>query len=247
MGLPGHNILNGTVQLGTVIKARAQHDLGMILHIGRLQLVQLAHEPVSCAAPEHFPPQIRVGALDRNKQRREMVLLDSLKICIHHIGKGDKIAIEEGHAIVVILDVQAVPHIRSHLVHKAEITVIGTVPDTIKHRRLKLYSQLLVIILVKFQDFLLSVGMLNEHFHFLAGHGKAHINNVPQPHAVDFQNLVPRHQLQLLCQAILRHRQYFTTHFHCSSYLLPRGLAAGSLFLVLYLSSAHFLLVFNCK
>ena len=130
-----------------------------------------------------------------------MILLDALEISIYHVGHGDEIAIQKRHAVVIILDVQAFPHIRSHLIHKAEQAVVGTVPDAVKHSRLKLNSQLLVIVLVKLIDLLLAVLMLHQHFDFLISKGKAHIDNIPEPGTIDFQELVTRNQLQLLCQA----------------------------------------------
>ena len=141
-----------------------------------------------------------------------MILLDALEISIYHVGHGDEVAIQKGHTIVIILDVQAFPHIRSHLVHKTEKAVVGTMPDAVKHGRLKLNPQLLVIVLVKLIDLLLTVLMLHQHLNFLVSKGKAHVNNIPEPCAVDFQKLVTGNQLQLLCQAAGINLQYSAVH-----------------------------------
>ena len=220
IGLSSHNILNGSIQLRPIIQIPTQNNLSMILHIGSLQLFQLAHEAVCGLAPQHLLPQLRIGTLYRNKQRGKMILLNALKIPVHHIGQGNEIAIQKGHAVVIILNIQTIPHIGSYLVHKAEIAVIGTMSNAVKNSRFKLYPQLLVIILVKLQKLLLAIFMLHQHLYLFTGKGKADIYNIPQLHAIDFQNLISRNQLQLLCQTPLRYCQYFTIHFHCLLYLL---------------------------
>ena len=220
IGLSSHNILNRSIQLRPIIQIPTQNNLSMVFHIGSLQLFQLAHKAVCRLAPQHLLPQLWIGTLYRNKQRGKMILLNALKIPVHHIGQGNEIAIQKGHTIVIILDIQTIPHIGSYLVYKAEIAVISTMSNAVKNSRFKLYSQLLVIILVKLKKLLLAILMLHQHLYLFTGKGKADIYNIPQLHAIDFQNLISRNQLQLLCQTPLRYCQYFTIHFHCLLYLL---------------------------
>lgn len=51
---------------------------------------------------------------------------DALHLPLGEVGQGQVVAHQKGQPGVVILEIEALPHPRRHLVHKAEDAVVGT-------------------------------------------------------------------------------------------------------------------------
>jgi len=62
-----------------------------------------------------------------------MLLLNTLPVSLGPVGEGDEVAVKEGVAIVIILDVQRRPKPRWHLVHEAEGAAIAAAAKTVEY------------------------------------------------------------------------------------------------------------------
>ena len=99
-------------------------------------------------------------------------------------------------------------HIRSNHIDKTKATVIRTFANPVKDCALKLYAKILIIILIKFDEFLFPVRMLDKELDFLVCHRKTKINDITQGHVVYREDLIPRHKLQFLGNTVLYNTQY---------------------------------------
>ena len=138
-----------------------------------------------------------------------MIALDALEVLFAHIRQCDEIAVKERHAIVVILNRQALPHARRHLVDEAEIAAIAARADAVEDSGSKLHAELLVVVLVEGKDFLLAVRMLDEQLDLLLRESEAQIDDIAQFLSVDGENLVTCRKLKLLRQASRQHAYDF--------------------------------------
>ena len=130
-----------------------------------------------------------------------MELLDAPEVVRPHVRHRDEVAVEEGQAVVVVLDGEALAHVRRDHVDEAEVAVIRTVADAIENGRLELDAELLIDLLLERDHLLLAVGVFDEHVDLLVGHGKAQVDDVAEALPVDLEDLVARHELQFFCQA----------------------------------------------
>ena len=114
-----------------------------------------------------------------------MKMLDTLKICGPHICQSNKISIKEGKAIIIILDGEAMSHIRRNHIDKAEITVICAGTDAVEDGSLKFHTKILIIVFVEFDELLLSISVLDKKLNLLVSHCKAEVNDIAQRHVID--------------------------------------------------------------
>ena len=124
-----------------------------------------------------------------------MQTLNALKIPIPHVRERHEIPIEKGEAVVVVLHGETVAHIGRNHIHKAKIAMVRALADTVKHSTFKLYAKFFIIILVKGDDLLRAVRMLDEQFDLLLRHCKAEIDDVAHRRVVDLEDLIPRNEL----------------------------------------------------
>ena len=138
-----------------------------------------------------------------------MVALDALKILFAHVRQRDEVAIEERHAVIVILDRQALPHARRHLIDEAEVAAVAARTYAVKNGRGELCAEFLVIVLVEGEHFPLAVFMFDKKLDLLFGEGKAQIDDVAQLLSVDGEDLVSCRKLQFFRQTPRRHAYDF--------------------------------------
>ena len=138
-----------------------------------------------------------------------MIAFDPLEILFAHIRQRDEVAIEERHAIIIILDRQALSHTGRHLIDEAEVTAVATRAYAIENGRGELCAEFLVIVLVEGKYFLLTVRMFHEKLDLLFGESKAPIDDVAQFLPVDGKDLVSRRKLQFFRQASRRYAYDF--------------------------------------
>ena len=130
---PGHQFLHRAVKLPAIIESRAKHDLRMVLDIRRFQAIEMVCNLGRPPRVEHGGAQIGIHRMDGNEERRQVIAFDPLEILFAHIRQRDEVAIEERHAIIIILDRQALSHARRHLIDEAEVTAVAARAYTIEH------------------------------------------------------------------------------------------------------------------
>ena len=109
-------------------------------------LGKAAHNVDGPARPlvfQHHGPQLRVGGVDRDVDGRDAQVDDPLHLPVRHIGQGQIVAQQKGQPGVVVLKIQAGPHPRGHLVHKAEDAVVGAGAGPVHQIGLELQPQVL--------------------------------------------------------------------------------------------------------
>ena len=62
--------------------------------------------------------------MHRDIDRRNVHLNDAVDIVVAEVGHGDEVAVEEGQAAVVVLEVQGLPHTLGELVDEAEDALV---------------------------------------------------------------------------------------------------------------------------
>ena len=95
---------------------------------------------------EHLTAQLRVGGLHRYVDGSQLHTDDSLYVPLLHIGQGNVISLQERKPGIVVLKIQGLPHSRRHLVNKAQV---------------------IIILLVDFQQPLFSVRFSYDHLNVL--------------------------------------------------------------------------------
>ena len=206
---PGHQFLHRAVKLPAIVESRAKHDLRMILDVRRLQAVEMVCNLSRPPRVEHGSAQIGIHRMDGNEERRQVIAFDPLEILFAHIRQRDEVAIEERHAIIVILDRQALSHTGRHLIDEAEVTAVAARAYAIENGGSELCAKFFIIVLVEGKQFLLTVCMFDEKLDLLFGESKAQIDDVAQFLPIDGKNLVSRCKLQFFRQASRRYAYDF--------------------------------------
>ena len=111
---------------------------------------------------QHPAAQFGVHCMKGDIDGGEMIPAYSVNIMLRHIRQRHIITLQEGESGVIILEIQSFPHIRRHLVYKAENTLIPAAPVRIHKPGLKFDSQILVEVLLNLQKPLFSVSFLNQ-------------------------------------------------------------------------------------
>ena len=198
---PRDDLADRAFELRAVVETGTEHDLRVVIGAGRLEIVELLRNLRRAGVAQHLRAQFRIHALHRDEERRQVELLDAPEVVRPHVRHRDEVAVEEGQAVVVVLDGEALAHVRRNHVDEAEVAVIRTVADAVEDGRLKLDAEFLVDLLLERDHLLLAVGVLDEHVDLLVGHGKAQVDDVAESLPVDLKDLVARHELQFFCQA----------------------------------------------
>ena len=128
---PGQRVLEGQA----VVDTGAHHDLPVHLDAPVQQDAQPAQARRPLGVAQHLGPQFGVGAVDRDEQGAEAFGEDPFRIELGEPGQRGEVPVQEREPIVVILEVQALPHALGQLVDEAERTVVVAGPDAVEHRR----------------------------------------------------------------------------------------------------------------
>ena len=143
------NLAYRALELRAVIEASAEHDLRMVVGPRLLEMIELLRDLRRTGAAQHLRAQFGVHALHRDKERREMELLDAPEVIRPHVRHRDEVAVEERQAVVVILDGEALAHVRCDHIDEAEVAVIRAIADAVKDGRLELDTELFVDFLLE--------------------------------------------------------------------------------------------------
>ena len=143
LGVERGEVEDGALELGAVVPAWAEHDLGV--HADpRLREPLEPREDLGgdARAPEQRVAQLRVGRVDGDVEWREVLLDDALERRLVEVGERDVVAMKERQAEVVVLDVEAPPHPLRQLVDEAEHALVGTGRDLAGAGRLELDTEI---------------------------------------------------------------------------------------------------------
>ena len=74
-------------------------------------------------------------------QWRDALGDDAFEVCLGESGEGGEVPVEEREAVVIVLQIETLPHTRGELIDETELTVVVTGPDLIEQGRLDLGPQ----------------------------------------------------------------------------------------------------------
>ena len=95
----------------------------------------------AAAVAQQARPEVGVGGVDAHVERAELLGQDPLEIGLGEAGERGEVAVEEGEAVVVVLQVQALPHALRQLVDEAERAVVVARAHAVEHRALELEAE----------------------------------------------------------------------------------------------------------
>ena len=115
----------GAAQLVAVVHAAAKHQLTVDGNAALHQTGQVLEHLAAALIGQHPHPQLGVGGVHRDIDRRDVHLDDAVDLVILHIGHSDVVTEQKAQPLVIILEIQALAHTRGQLVDEAEHTVVG--------------------------------------------------------------------------------------------------------------------------
>src|SRR5690606_19833465 len=93
------------------------------------QPAQLLHDVGRIVVAQEAPPQFGVGGVHGDVEGREAHSLNAPPVVLVQVGEGDKVAEEEGIAVVVVFDVEGAPEAGGHLQHEAKFAQVVAAAD----------------------------------------------------------------------------------------------------------------------
>ena len=120
----GPKILESALPDGAIVEARGHHRLGVDIDAARQQVVELAKDVAFAGIAHHPDAGLGLRGVDRHVDGAQALAHDAVQLRIVAAGKGREVAVEEGQADVLILQVERFPEALGHLVHEAEHAVL---------------------------------------------------------------------------------------------------------------------------
>ena len=136
LGIEGDHVLEGVFEFLAVVDAGTDHDLRVDLDAGAQELAQPAQARGPPGIAQHIGPQLRIRGVDRHVQRRELLVDHALQVELGEAGEGGVVAVEEGQAKVVVLDVEGAAEPLGQLVDEAEGAVVVAGADAVEDGRI---------------------------------------------------------------------------------------------------------------
>src|SRR5581483_7038068 len=195
-------------QVRAVVEAGAEHDLGMHPDPAGGQPPHALHQVTADRrrAPQEEVAHDRIGGVDRDVERREPELQDALDLALREVGQRDVVAVQEGEAVVVVLDVEALAEPSRQLVDEAEHALVGAGRDLGRRGRLALEPEPLAPLPPQHDRARLArpVGLDRQR---LLARLDVEVDQVSEVAAVDAQEPVPGPEPRALGRPARRHRQ----------------------------------------
>jgi hypothetical protein len=129
------------VEHRAVVDPRAHDDLPVNLDAGVEQQREPAEAGGAAPVAQQAGADVRVGGVDADVQRTEPLGDHPLQIGLGEAREGCEVSVEERQAIVVVLQVEALPHPFGKLIDEAERAMVVTRAHAIEHRARELESQ----------------------------------------------------------------------------------------------------------
>ena len=123
-----------SVERRAVVHAGAQHDLAAHGDAVVEQGPQPAQAHPATRVLQHARPQLGLGGVDADVQRRQALGDHPLEIGLGEPGERGEVAVQEAEPVVVVLQVQALPHALGQLVDEAELAVVVAGAHPVEHR-----------------------------------------------------------------------------------------------------------------
>ncbi len=117
-----------------VVDPGAQHDLAVHLDAVIQQRPEPAQAHPATRVLQHPRPNLGVGGVDADVQRRQALGDDALQVGLGEARQGGEVPVEEAQAVVVVLEVQAAAQARRQLVDEAELAVVVAGAHPVEHR-----------------------------------------------------------------------------------------------------------------
>ena len=194
-----------TFQLLSVIKTLAKHYLAIHLYAGLIKSVHLFQRLSRKPVMKHPAAQFRIGRLEGNIDRGQVILDNPVHILLRHVGEGHIISLQKRKPGIIVFKVQRFPHPLRHLVNKTENTFIGTGAVIIHQTIVKGHSQIFFIILVYFQQPFFTGGLRNQHLHIFLFNHILVVKNILHRLSIDFQQPVSRLNSHFLSDSAFFH------------------------------------------
>ena len=160
-------IPDGTLQLLAVVEALTQNDLPVHFNARLIEPVHLFQRLPCEPVVQHPAAQPGIGGLKGNVDGRHVVFDDALHILLRHIGERHIVALQKGKPGIVVLKIERGPHSRGHLVDKAEDALIGAGTVIVHQPIFKNDAQILLILLINFQQPFLPGWLCHQHLHIV--------------------------------------------------------------------------------
>ena len=129
------------VERVAVVDARAHDDLAVHLDAG----VEQRREPAEAGGAAPVAQQARaqggVGGVDADVERAEVLRHHALEVGLGEPGERREVPVEEREAVVVVLQVQALPHALRELVDEAERAVVVAGAHPVEDRAVELEAE----------------------------------------------------------------------------------------------------------
>ena len=129
------------VERVAVVDAGAHDDLAVHLDAAVEQRREPPQAGRATTVAQQARPQIGVGGVHAHVERAELLGEHTLEVGLGEAGQRREVAVEERQAVVVVLEVEALPHALGQLVDEAERAVVVARAHAVEHRALELEAE----------------------------------------------------------------------------------------------------------
>jgi hypothetical protein len=131
------------LQVRPVVEVRAQYDLRVHPDRRLRESLEPRQDFGGMARPaEQRVPQLGIGRVDRDVERREALLEDPLERSLVEVAQRDVVSVQERQSVIVVLHVEAPTHSPGQLVDEAEDALVGARRDVARPRRCELEPEI---------------------------------------------------------------------------------------------------------
>ena len=217
-GTQRQQVVQRAAQLRAVVDAPAQHQLAVHLDAALRQLLQVGQRFAAPLVGQHPGAQHRVGGVDRDEDGADVHLNDAVDLPVGEVGQRDVVAEQEGQPLIVILEIQALPHTGGQLVDEAEHAMVVAAVLFVPQIGLKVAAERLIPVFFHRQIGLNAVPADRQREPG-GGAVKLVVQRVPQGFAVNGDQLHSRRKAQPPGGGVFVHRDDLQCH---GAGLLPK-------------------------
>jgi hypothetical protein len=134
--IEGSQLEHRALQMSAVVEIGTQDDLCVHPDPGFREPLEPRQDLGRVPGPaKQGMPELRVGGVDRDVERREALLDDPLERDLIEVAERDVVAVQERQPEVVVLHVEALAHALGKLVDEAEDALVRARRDVARARR----------------------------------------------------------------------------------------------------------------